>query len=206
MYLLNLRTSDARDIAVPVRLPQSVTFDCFVPGLGIMAACLHPTSLDPAQADMGNVDVWNDDGVVRTHLTLMPHQDDAAVEQAGDVLSFIVDRLNAELTLGQDFTLRAIADMADAEARAREAWESLPGAIRSGMLLVPPVTQGMRETPSSAALDEYVIMLTEQAQQMAEKAAKERKADWMQVQAEEHAESQRATRTDAGIDAMKEEP
>lgn len=214
MHYLNLRDSAGREIGVPVRLPQSITFDCFIPGLGIMCACLHPTSLDPAQADVGDAEVWRPElGFGRRIIEdLTPLQDDALVEQAGDVLAYVVDRLmvdtvKAQLLMPEEpehsRIIRRIADMASAEARAWEAWSALPENVRRGSMK-PRDPSGHDATPSSVALANYVDVLVEQAAQMTEKAAKEREADWIHEQNEENAAMRSASRTDAAIDAAKE--
>lgn len=208
MHFLNLKSSTGYDVAVPVRLPDAITFPCFIPGVGLATACLHPTSLDPAEAEVGELEVWRTNDPERRCLRLEGLQDDAAVEQAGDVLDCIVDRLQVDLQKALTMTpvpahaqvLQSIADLAHHEACAREAWESLPGNIRTGSPLVPRT-----QTPYAAdALYTYVQLLVNEAFDVALKAADERQDDWYREQAEERAEARRASHSDAAVDRYKD--
>jgi hypothetical protein len=205
MFLVDLKTSSGTEVAVPVALPSAITFDCFVPGRGIMSACLHPTSLDPKNADLGELDVWDPTDSTRTSLRLEGQEDDAAVEQAGDVLSFIVDRLTRHDVSDSAPILRAIADMAEAEDAAVAAFRELPESIRRSMRATPVNLSVPEKRPSVEALAVYFSeVLVEQAQDMAERAAKEREGDWLEEQAEEYAAARRAERTDHAVDAWKD--
>jgi hypothetical protein len=213
MFLLDLKTSSGAEVAVPVALPDAITFDCFIPGRGIMSACLHPTSLDPKNADLGELDVWDPTDSTRTVMRLEGREDDAAVEQAGDVLAHVVDRLMAGCTQTLPFPphhmapatiLRSIADMAEAEEAAVAAFRELPESIRRSMRASPFNLAVPERRPSVEAMAVYVSGLVEQAQDMAEKAAKEREGDWIAEQAEEYVAARRAERTDHAIDSWKD--
>lgn len=242
-FFLDLKASSGNEVAVPVSLPDAISFDCFIPGRSILRACLHPTSRDPALTDLGELEVWDPNDSTRTSIRLVGREDDAAVEQAGDVLDFVVNRLVRPcLITGEPCgarhgryvcdmknghagdhsehngvqllsvwpnlepapVLRAIADMAEAEESAVAAFRELPESLRRAMRVTPVNLSVPEKRPSADALAAYIEALTEQAQSMAEKAAKEREGDWLAEQAEEYAASRRAERTDHAIDAWKD--
>lgn len=199
MYLLKLKSSTGVDVAVPVRLPDAITFPCFVPSVGIASACLHPTSLDPAEAEVGELEVWRTDDPERRCLRLEGRQDDAAVEQADDVLAIITDGLNARLNPGKP--LLSIADIAYHEACAREAWESMPAMVRSRTIAPPPIGSPRADE----ALFLYIEVLLDEAFDMASKAATRRRDSWYATEDyQEVVSARRASRTDAAVDRYKD--
>jgi hypothetical protein len=206
-YHLPLRCSEGTETNVPVRLPDSFLFDCFLPGLGIMSACFHPTSLGPAQADVGGLDVWSPKDPKRRTIPLTKRQEDAALEQAGEVLAYVVDRLVRPDKHDPAPVLRDLADMANAEFRAWEAWTHLPVVVREaarGCRPVRPSEPAPDVCPSEQALAAYVAVLTEDAQREASTRAKRLESEWMAVLADDSIAERRAALTDLSIDVWKD--
>ena len=230
MHTLNIQTSSGYEASVPFRLPDAITFDCFIPGLGLAQACLHPGSLETdargtVAADIDALEAWD---AKRDPIRLDGRQDAAVIEQAMDVLSHVLDALNSRMDaqemdlwrgasgklraeLAQKFpraSLLLIAEMAEAEVSAREAWDALPEFVRRESRQHGRIPRDWSvlsgDMPSAHALAAYVEMLVEQAQSKATKAAQRREQAWLHEQAEEHAASVRSERTDHGIDVWKE--
>ncbi len=178
--LLNLTASDGHAVAVPVALPSAINFTAYVPGLGVRRACMWLTTTDPSAADIREYDAEDCEWPTG-------EQDDAILEQAEVVLGHITTCLTSPNLTGcypgskerQCPVLRAIADMAHAEALAWEAYAQLPDSVRRGMRSVRPEEPetASHPLPSEVALDAYVDVIVEQAQKESEKRAQELAAE-----------------------------
>jgi hypothetical protein len=209
---LNLKTSCGTPVTLPYELPDSVRFDCFVPGVGICE-----TTLDARSEEVDVVDMRGPDGV-QYGVHGATEAEAAVLEQAGDVCA-VFERALSRKTLMSDYrspdetpdpmVLTAIADMAMHETELRAAWERLPGAIRSRQHTMNerPLVTGARDmTPSKAALRDFIeYVLLERAQAMATAAAKRRQAQWNEEQTEAHKEAYAGAVIDLAIKRAKEE-
>jgi hypothetical protein len=171
--LLSLKSSDGNEVAVAVRLPDAISFDCFVPGHGVVRACLHPTSRDPSSAEVGEVNAWTEEGTLMDGIRLDESQTATAREQARQVLSFVTERLTHPADNEQAAVLHRIAEIAHGEVIAWEAWDGLPEAIQRGCNVRPRNPSRYTTMPSDEALAALVEVLVEAAQVSATATARE---------------------------------
>lgn len=171
---LNLKTSCGTTVTLAYELPDSVRFDCFVPGVGICAGYV-----DPRAEEISVVDLTSGEPCPTT-LPLDMHRMDAVLEQAGDVCRMLQLVLESQVRHGHRAdedgrTLTAIADMAMHESDAHTSWLRLPDNLRWS---AHEPAFGKDDTAHKILAAFIEEVLVERAQDMSTAAAKQRQAQW----------------------------
>ena len=193
---------DGHEVHIPYELPDSLRFDCFVPGSGLCEAYVDVRS--------DKIDVIE----VRQHLPVnrmasatltdgaeyMP----AVLEQAGDVCAVFERALDLTRVdrISDATTLSTIARIAVLESDLHTEWCRLPAIVSPP----EPCESNERHSLAARSLKNFVAdVLVPRAQDMATAAAKKRMTQWEENQREMKAEALEARRWDAAIKRAKEE-
>lgn len=198
---LSITTSCGNTVQVPYTLPTTLTFDCFVPAVGIVKC-----DVDVSAEDIAITEVFHSDG--RSAMASGWQHTEPVIEQAGAVCWVVEGTLPPPGSMPQRdngstapwvrwfnererwkgrvapddlAVLRHIADVAWHEQKASEAFYRLPGEVRSRR----PMLSRRSEDTAPALLETFVhTILVERAQDMATKAAKARQQTWEAQHAE----------------------
>lgn len=192
---------DGHEVQIPYELPDSLRFDCFVPGMGVLEA-----SVDLREDDVEVVDVRTASGAVVGGKVECRVD---VIEQAGDVCAVFERALGVGLktvdptTLGDAPVLYAIARIAVLESDLHTEWCRLPDAVTNE---VDAPSDEKEDGLAFHALAAFITkVLVPRAQDMATAAAKNRSDQWMEEQADAYQEHVLSGRTDAAIKRAKEE-
>lgn len=189
---------------VPYELPDSLRFDCFVPGYRVYVAAVD------LRADAIHViEIADRAGTGWLDLDELEENERAAVlEQAGDVCAVFEHALGLSTTAHfhrreEDArVLSTIAEMALLESDLHTAWSRLPVAVTE--LTHEPVLDP-RHWHATKMLSRFVTnVLAPRAQDLATAAAKRRLQDWVAEEEQRAHESARSERTDFRIQFAKE--
>lgn len=189
---------------VPYELPDSLRFDCFVPGQGVCEATVDVRAEAILVLEVRDQPDW-----------MM--SSDAVLEQAGDVCAVFERSLESQRLMSAQYTdrvpeddvadarvLSTIAEMALLESDLHTAWCRLPEPLRPSSC-APPDPRGPEESHAHHALQRFIEQtLVPRAQDMATAAAKRREAQWHEEQVEKAFYSRHSADVDAAINIAKE--
>lgn len=205
---------NSHEAHVPYELPDSLRFDCFVPGYGIL-----DVTVDARAEDISVTCVETKAGECLCS-TLGDH--DAVLEQAGDVCAVFERALRSHDTyISVGWTtpeassdrglLSTIAEMALLESDLHTAWCRLPDSVTERISAYTPLCHERRDgtpnasMPSFKALESFITnVLVPRAQDLATAAAKRRQSEWAQECRQSTVEFRSAHMTDLAIDLAKE--